>query len=181
MLRYNGDVECIMGHLIPINSTIAVIISLAVCALFIYIAYTVILVKFYRQKRRLKQVRNVGRQGKKSEGGCISVAENRESKETSNHPAKSSEKISNTNTGLEIMRSISKGILIMPGVNHVLKSITAAKYILTILTVLSLTWLPWVATLYHDISTHKQESIETPTNTTTNQLVQECVYTSVNT
>ena len=124
VLRYNGDVECIIGHLIPINSTIAVIISLGVCALFIYIAYTVILVKFYRQKRRLKQVRNIGRQSKKSEVGCTSVKEHRVSKETLNHPEKFSE---NTNTGLEVMRRISKGILIMPGVNHVLKSITAAK------------------------------------------------------
>ena len=75
-----------------------------------------------------------------------------------------------------MMRKISRGRMNIPGVNHILKSITAAKYILTTLTVLSVTWLPWVATLYHDISTHHGKNIPSSDNITATLALQECVY-----
>ena len=49
--------------------------------------------------------------------------------------------------------SISRQVL-LPGVSHLVKSITAAKYILTTLTALSLTWTPWLVTMSYDIYNH---------------------------
>ena len=63
---------------------------------------------------------------------------------------------------------------VLPGVSHLLKSMTAAKYILTTMTALSLTWLPWLITLSTDIVTHtageQQLSLEDEVE------VQRCVY-----
>ena len=50
--------------------------------------------------------------------------------------------------------SISRQVL-LPGVSHLVKSITAAKYILTTLTALSLTWTPWLVTMSYDIYHHR--------------------------
>ena len=188
------------------NLTIIGIISLCICALFIYIAYTVILVKLYRQKRRLKRIKNNPRQSVKSPcvgdldplGGNITYGnsfpgENKcfESANKTDHRTETFDKSSickktdsesidtrptNKSFKVQMMCGLSRRRLILPGVNHILKSITAAKYILTTRTVLSLTWLPWIATLYHDISTHHRNEISSPDNLTTNHLFQECVH-----
>ena len=206
LARYNGDIECILGHLIPVNLTIIGIISLGICALFIYIAYTVIFVKFYRQKRRIKRIKNNPKQSLKSPHigdldhpdrnitiGNSSPGENKcfESANKTDHRTETFDKYSickktdsnsidtrpsNKSFKVQMMRGLSRRRLILPGVNHILKSITAAKYILTTITVLSLTWLPWIATLYHDISTHHHHEISSPDNITTNHLFQECVH-----
>jgi len=55
LYRYNGDVECILGHLIPFQLTIIGIVSLSIFAAIIYVAYTIILIKFYKQKRRIRK------------------------------------------------------------------------------------------------------------------------------
>ena len=50
--------------------------------------------------------------------------------------------------------SIPRRLVLFPGVSHLVKSITAAKYILTTLTALSLTWSPWLVTMSLDIYSH---------------------------
>ena len=51
--------------------------------------------------------------------------------------------------------SVRNHSLLQAGLGHLVKSITAAKYILTTLTVLSITWTPWLLTLSYGIIINK--------------------------
>ena len=54
----------------------------------------------------------------------------------------------------KLIDNISAPRHVLPGLSHLVKSITAAKYILTTMTALSLTWLPWLLTLSTDMMGH---------------------------
>ena len=51
--------------------------------------------------------------------------------------------------------SVRNPSLLQAGLGHLVRSITAAKYILTTLTVLSITWTPWLLTLSYGIIINK--------------------------
>ena len=166
MCRYNGDVECILGHLIPFQLTIIGIVSLSIFAAIIYVAYTIILIKFYKQKRRIR---------KSNQNVVLFSGENLKCGDE--HFMNNSEGVfRDQSLKIRIIRRLSRGGILLPGINHIFKSITAAKYVLTILTTLSLTWMPWVVTMYRDVHVHQQSLILFPTNSTENHLLQDCVH-----
>ena len=55
-MRYNGDIECIISHTVPLNLILVYIFLLVTVFLFVYTSYTIILIKFCKRKRRLQRV-----------------------------------------------------------------------------------------------------------------------------
>ena len=53
--RYSGDIECIISHAVPRSLIIVYIVLLLSVFLFVYSAYSIILIKFCRRKRRLQK------------------------------------------------------------------------------------------------------------------------------
>ena len=133
MCRYRGDVECIISHTVPLNLTLLYILLLLTVFLFVYSAYTVILVKFCRRRRRLQE--------RLHSGGTQSCVLEMES----------------------VRPESTRRRQVLPGLSHLLRSITAAKYILTTMTALSLTWLPWLLTLSTDLASHNPQIKQTDT------------------
>ena len=143
--RYSGDIECIISHAVPLNLIIIYIFLLLTVFFFVYISYTIILIKFCKRKRRLQrglaQRRLSGRPGERNISSGTS---------TPTRPAPARPGQSQT-LGRRLLGQL-------PGLSHqvseLLKSMRAAKYILTTMSALSLTWLPWLLTLSTDIYTH---------------------------
>ena len=132
--RYRGDVECIISHTIPLYLILLYILLLLTVFLFVYSAYTIILVKFCRRRRRLQErLQSGGTQSCVFEMDLVRPAESTRRKLIENLPVPGQ---------------------VLPGLSHLLRSITAAKYILTTMTALSLTWLPWLLTLSSDLTSH---------------------------
>ena len=125
--------ECIISHAVPLNLTLLYILLLLTVFLFVYSAYTVILVKFCRRRRRLQE--------RLQSGGTQSCVLEMES----------------------VRPESTRRRQVLPGLSHLLRSITAAKYILTTMTALSLTWLPWLLTLSTDLTSHTPQIKQTDT------------------
>ena len=148
--RYSGDIECILSHAVPLNLIIIYIFLLLTVFLFVYISYSIILIKFCKRKRRLQRglaqtrLTGGGRAGEENISNGTSTP-TWTGAHHSNHAQTLRRRLLNN---LAISRQV------LPGVSHLLKSMTAAKYILTTMTALSLTWLPWLITLSTDIVTH---------------------------
>ena len=148
--RYSGDIECIISHAVPLNLIIIYIFLLLTVFFFVYISYSIILIKFCKRKRRLQrglaQTRLSGRPGE----GNISSGPST--------PTCTARPAQSQSLGRRLLATLAISRQVLPGlshqVSHLLKSMTAAKYILTTMSALSLTWLPWLVTLSTDIYTH---------------------------
>ena len=57
--RFTGDIECILSHSSPVNLILTFIILAVTIYFLIYVAYTIILVKFYKRKRALQKNQSV--------------------------------------------------------------------------------------------------------------------------
>ena len=146
-MRYNGDIECIISHTVPLNLILVYIFLLVTVFLFVYTSYTIILIKFCKRKRRLQrgltQTRLAG-------GENVSNVSNGTSTPRWEGPRPPD------NLRRRLLLKLTVPRQVLPGVSHLLQSITAAKYILTTMTALSLTWLPWLVTLSADIYSHTE-------------------------
>ena len=156
--RSSGDIECIVSHAVPLNLIIVYIFLLLTVFLFVYISYSIILIKFCKRKRRLQkslaQTRLTG--GTRTGRGNISNGTSTPTRAVRGSPPTTSPTTSPTSQSLRrrLLTKLAISRQVLPGVSHLLKSMTAAKYILTTMTALSLTWLPWLITLSTDIYTH---------------------------
>ena len=171
--KFNGDIECILGHSVPSNLILTLILLGVIMTILIYVAYTLILIKFYKRKRRLQKNQELYNRKNpikeeqtapkeiELEECCFTNGTSTPGQSKKPYPLTHQRSIcphhsDHSSLTVRLMRHISipRRIVLFPGVSHLLKSITAAKYILTTVTALSVTWTPWLVTMSMDIFTH---------------------------
>ena len=206
--RNGGDLECIVGHLVPATFIVFILSFIMTIWIIFYLLYGLILIKFYRQKERLEtaqarwggtsrcvQLEYVMERNRRPEErsqsenslrygiefhqirfGCLKskVVRRRDEKEMveiitckdiDNKPETVEVAVTaaNLNQGIERQMSqesrtggISSGSMLR-GMVTIAKFIKAAKYVLILLFVFTVCWLPWTVILYQDFLSHATE------------------------
>ena len=201
--RNVGDLECIVGHHVPVTYIVFILTFIMTIWIIFYLLYGLILIKFYRQKEKLEsaearwggsgrciQLEYVVERNRKTEisfdreragiefhqirFGCLkskvdkSVGDKElvqivacKNTENTIHKGKVNGEGSNTMDRQFSEESQSGGRSsgsMLQRMVTIAKFIKAAKYVLILLFVFTICWLPWTIILYHDFLSHTTES-----------------------
>ncbi|XP_059080483.1 uncharacterized protein LOC131878508 isoform X2 [Tigriopus californicus] len=140
-----SETNCISTHLMP-KLFVAFGISLIIIVLFsIYLLYGVILVKFYRQKKSLERAKS------KSQSIRFKGFATDSQLLLTSSPSKSFPDLQNTWRNFKKKRISGEFNLIFQTLKKVCRFIHAAQYVIVLIAVFTIAWLPWLMVLYFDV------------------------------
>ncbi|XP_059080318.1 uncharacterized protein LOC131878384 [Tigriopus californicus] len=185
LFNQQRDAECVVGHILPTFHTAAVLGTLMLFLVIIYVLYGLILFKFFRRKRALKQlqghetvaplqsnstrVRILFRSKTHHEFSDVPCTMIGFARHGSGELNLHSHSLDNFNT-IQHPSSAKLGILaankvrsttLIRALSSLSKFTKAAKYVLILVLVFTLAWLPWIIIMYVDLVLHGTGKWET--------------------
>ena len=134
--------------MLPLFYTTLSLGALIIVFLSIYALYSLILVKFFRRKRRLEMARN---QGSVLNIDQVSSNRSRSRKITLVAYNSTNDDIGDNDEGTRIRR---RSVSIIRTLSVMTRFTRAAKYVVILLLTFTLAWLPWLILLSYDIILH---------------------------